>query len=122
MARAETVLDDAVLEEARPARRAAALPPEARRSMIVKATLALLVEHGEMATTRQIADAAGIAEGTIFRVFADKDELIAAVIDLALDTELLEQSIDKIDLGLPLEFALVAAVRILQRRVVDVWR
>jgi AcrR family transcriptional regulator len=53
-------------------RRASMLPPEERRSMIVAATLPLLVEHGEMVTTRQIADAAGIAEGTIFRVFADR--------------------------------------------------
>ena len=43
--------------------------------MIVAATLPLLLEHGELVTTRQIAEAAGIAEGTIFRVFADKDEL-----------------------------------------------
>ena len=41
--------------------------------MIVDAALPLLLEHGEMVTTRQIADAAGIAEGTIFRAFADKD-------------------------------------------------
>ena len=90
--------------------------------MIVRATLALLLEHGEMATTRQIADAAGIAEGTIFRVFTDKDELIAAVIDLALDTAALERAIDTISPDLPFELAVRDAVRILQRRVVDVWR
>ena len=49
--------------------------------MIIEAMLPLLLEHGEMVTTRQIAEAAGIAEGTIFRVFADKDELIAAVVE-----------------------------------------
>ena len=64
-------------------RRAAALPPEERRAVIVAATLALLVEHGEMVTTRQIADAVGIAEGTIFRAFPDKDASIAAVVDEA---------------------------------------
>ena len=71
--------------------------------MIVEAMLPLLLEHGEMVTTRQIAEAAGIAEGTIFRVFADKDELIAAVVDPALDPEPLEQAFGAIDLGLPFE-------------------
>ncbi len=56
-------------------RRAESLPPDERRAMIIEAMLPLLLEHGEMVTTRQIAEAAGIAEGTIFRVFADKDEL-----------------------------------------------
>ena len=59
--------------------------------MIVEATLPLLLEHGEMVTTRQIAEAAGIAEGTIFRVFADKDELIAAVVEHAVDPAPLER-------------------------------
>ncbi len=65
--------------------RAAALPPDERRSMIVAATLPLLLEHGDRVTSRQIAEAAGIAEGTIFRAFADKDEIIAAVVEAALD-------------------------------------
>ena len=103
-------------------KRAAALPPVERRSAIVAATLPLLIAHGEMVTTRQIADAAGIAEGTIFRVFADKDEVIAAVIDAALDTGPLEEHLQAIDATLPFEDALIAAVEILQQRVVDIWR
>ncbi len=105
-----------------PAKRAAAMPPVERRSAIVAATLPLLIAHGEMVTTRQIADAAGIAEGTIFRVFADKDEVITAVIDAALDTAPLEEHLDAIDPALPFEDALIAAVEILQQRVVDIWR
>jgi AcrR family transcriptional regulator len=90
--------------------------------MIVEATLPLLLENGEMVTTRQIADAAGIAEGTIFRVFADKDALIAAVVDAALDTGPLERELAAIDVHLPFEVCLAVAVEIVQRRVVDVWR
>jgi AcrR family transcriptional regulator len=102
--------------------RAPALAPEVRRAAIVEAALPLLLERGEMVTTRQIADAAGIAEGTIFRVFTDKDELIAAVIDAALDPEPLERALDAIDRGGALDDQVRAAVGILQRRVVDVWR
>jgi AcrR family transcriptional regulator len=106
----------------RPPGRAAALPPEERRSMIVQATLPLLLEHGEMVTTRQIAQAAGIAEGTIFRAFPDKDALLDAVVEAAYDTGRLDDAIAAIPLDQPFEAALRAAIEILQRRVVEVWR
>jgi AcrR family transcriptional regulator len=102
--------------------RATALPPDERRSMIVAATLPLLLEHGDRVTSRQIAEAAGIAEGTIFRAFADKDEVIAAVIDAALDPEPLEAALSGIAPELAFEDALVAAVLIMQQRVIDIWR
>ncbi|MEA3078065.1 MAG: hypothetical protein QOF60_2973 [Actinomycetota bacterium] len=90
--------------------------------MIIEATLPLILENGDMVTTRQIADAAGIAEGTIFRVFADKEELLAAVIDAALDPSPFEQSLRAIDPGVALEPTVTKAVELSQRRVVDVWR
>jgi AcrR family transcriptional regulator len=90
--------------------------------MIIEATIPLLIEHGEMVTTRQIADAAGIAEGTIFRAFADKDELLAAVIDAALDPAPFERALVTIDPALPLTEIVTSAAAIAQRRVVDVWR
>jgi AcrR family transcriptional regulator len=103
-------------------KRASALPPDERRSMIVSATLPLLLEHGDRVTSRQIAEAAGIAEGTIFRVFADKDEIIAAVIEAGLDPQPLEAALSGIPSGLVFEDALAAAVVIMQQRVIDVWR
>jgi AcrR family transcriptional regulator len=102
--------------------RAAALPADERRSMIVEATLPLVLEHGDRVTSRQIAEAAGIAEGTIFRVFADKDEVIAAVVEAALDPAPLEAALTGIPQGLAFEDALTAAVLIIQQRVIDIWR
>jgi AcrR family transcriptional regulator len=90
--------------------------------MIVAAALPLLLENGEMVKTRDIAVAAGIAEGTIFRVFPTKDDLITAVIEAALDTAALERALATIDPGLPLEDRVASAVTMLQQRVVDVWR
>jgi len=103
-------------------KRAEALPADERRAMIIEAMLPLLLEHGEMVTTRLIAEAAGIAEGTIFRVFADKDELIAAVVEHATDPAPFEQALAAIDLGLPFEDAVTEAVRLLQQRTLVVAR
>ncbi len=65
--------------------RAAPMCPEDRRRTIIEAVRPLLIEHGDRLTTRMIAEAAGIAEGTIFRVFADKDALLHAVAADTLD-------------------------------------
>lgn len=54
-----------------------------RRQAIVESTLPLLLAQGPDLSTREIAAASGVAEGTIFRVFDTKDELIEAVIEAA---------------------------------------
>lgn len=59
--------------------RAAPMSPDDRRRAIIDAVRPLLIEHGDRLTTRLIAEAAGVAEGTIFRVFPDKDALLHAV-------------------------------------------
>lgn len=103
-------------------RRAAPLPPEARRAAIIDAVLPLLVEQGAAATSRQLAQAAGVSEGTIFNVFGDKEALLAAVVQTAIDPGPFERAIAGIDPSAPLEQRLAEAVTLIQRRVADVWR
>lgn len=60
------------------------MAPEERRQAIIDATLPLLLERGPDMSTREIAQAAGVAEGTIFRAFDTKHDLIHATIHTAL--------------------------------------
>ncbi|MFJ9542271.1 TetR/AcrR family transcriptional regulator [Streptomyces sp. NPDC101225] len=86
----------------KPRRRAPAMEPEERRQMIVAAALPLVAEAGAKVTTGQIARAAGIAEGTIFRVYADKDELLDAVMAEAMRHDHAVREISSVSLDQPL--------------------
>jgi AcrR family transcriptional regulator len=97
--------------------RAAPLPLDERRAALIVATEPLLERFGREVSTRQIAEAAGVAEGTIFRAFATKEDLIDAVIEDAYNVERTCKDLAEIDLGLSLEQRLVAAVVILQERL-----
>jgi AcrR family transcriptional regulator len=77
--------------------RAKPMSVDDRRTMIIDAVIPLLIEHGREVSTRQIADAAGIAEGTIFRVFADKEELFAAAVEKFLDPTAANRALRAID-------------------------
>jgi len=70
--------------------------------MIIDAVIPLLIEQGREVTTRQIAEAAGIAEGTIFRVFPDKDALFEAAVQKFLDPGAVNERLRAIDPQLPL--------------------
>jgi AcrR family transcriptional regulator len=88
-----------------------------RRAALIAATEPLLERFGRDVSTRQIAEAAGIAEGTIFRAFATKEELIDAVIEDAYNIQRTCDELAQVDLSLNLEQRLVSAVEILQRRL-----
>ena len=97
------------------------MAPDDRKRAIVEAALPLLRVHGKDTTTRQIAEAAGIAEGTIFRVFASKDEIVQAAMEAAFDPRDFLEEIAAIDLTLGLRDRLIALTTILQRRFVDIF-
>ncbi len=99
--------------------RAPALPPDDRRAAIVSATLPLLHHHGRAVTTRQIAEAAGVAEGTLFKVFATKDAIIDAAIEHAFEPSTFVAHLEEIDPTLPLRDRLVAVTALMQVRFIQ---
>jgi AcrR family transcriptional regulator len=97
------------------------MSPEDRREAIVQATLPLVVKDGANVTTSQIAAAAGIAEGTVFRVFKDKAELLGAVIQRALLSDEEEARIKAIPAELPIEARLVEAAETVTGYLERMW-
>jgi AcrR family transcriptional regulator len=93
------------------------MSPDERRKAIVRATLPLLVERGDEITTRQIAEAAGIAEGTIFRAFPDKKALMLAAAEEAINPADGQAAFDEAMHGVEdlREAVVVAAQRVLDR-------
>jgi len=58
------------------------LEPSERRRQIVDAAMPLFARHGfSGTTTKQVAEAAGVSEGLLFKYFASKTALYAAIVD-----------------------------------------
>jgi len=90
--------------------------------MIIEAVIPLLLEHGKDVTSRQIAEAAGIAEGTIFRAFGDKETLITAAVTAFMEGRNRSDLEPHIDPLLPFDDKLRALVEGMRHRVRDVMR
>jgi AcrR family transcriptional regulator len=97
------------------------MAPADRRAAIIDAAKPLVMRLGSAVTTRQIAEAAGIAEGTIFRVFPDKESVVQAVVDEVFDPAPTLRELAAIDRGLPLRERLTATVVVMQRRLSQVF-
>jgi AcrR family transcriptional regulator len=97
--------------------RALPLAPEDRRRAIIEAVIPLLIERGAAVTTREMAEAAGIAEGTIFRVFPDKGALIYEALRACFDPAAVQDELAAVYEGAPLRIQLAEAARILLDRL-----
>lgn len=96
------------------------MSPEERRASLIEATLPLLLTHGPSLTTKQVAEAAGVAEGTIFRVFDSLNHLIDATTLEALSSRRLQAEIATITPGDTLASKTRAAVAMLAKRMGDI--
>ncbi len=100
--------------------RAAPMTADDRRAAILRATVPLLRTRGMNVTTRELAEAACVAEGTLFRVFPDKEALVRAAIAQALDPAPLVDELEGLDLGPDLREAVRRAVELVIARSRDV--
>jgi AcrR family transcriptional regulator len=87
---------------------------EERRAMVVQAAIPLLVEIGPSVTTLQIARAAGVSEPTIFRAFADKNDVLAACLAEATDPRHVEDELAAIESGAPLRERVVWLIEVIR--------
>ena len=99
--------------------RARPLAPEDRRDAILDAVLPLLRERGRDVSSRELAEAAGVAEGTLFRAFGDKESLIAAAIERIFDHTPLWAALRGIDPEASFEHKLDRVVALLREHLTD---
>ncbi len=96
--------------------RAKPLPPDDRRRAIIEAVIPLLLEKGSTLTSREMADAAGVAEGTIFSVFPDKSAVIIEAVKITMDPTPVQAAMADISATAPLEDQLESIAIILLER------
>jgi AcrR family transcriptional regulator len=94
--------------------RAKPLAAEDRRRSILDAAVPLLIRKGPSVTTAEVARAADIAEGTLFRAFPDKSALILEAARAAMDPAGVTHAIRAIDPSLGFEARLTEAARLLR--------
>lgn len=100
-----------------PAReRARPLPPDDRRAELIRCVIPLLKQHGGSVSTRRMAEACGVAEGTLFRAFGDKESLIAAAIESYFDPLPLATAIRSVDPALPVDRKIARVLELLHER------
>ncbi len=102
-------------------RRAPAMSQDERRAAIVRSTLPLLIEHGAAVSTSQIASAAGIAEGTVFRAFKDKQDLMIACMRAGMNSDDEVAVIEGIGRTAPLPDRLTEGVRAISGYLDRIW-
>ncbi|WP_454048971.1 TetR/AcrR family transcriptional regulator [Cellulomonas sp. Marseille-Q8402] len=100
------------MDEARSGR-ARPMSRDERRASIAHATVPLLEQHGSQVSTRQIALAAGVAEGTLFRAFDDKVELLTAAAERALDPTSRVTELDELPVAADLAAELVQVAQLI---------
>jgi AcrR family transcriptional regulator len=107
-------------------RRASPMTPDERRAAIAAAVMPLVAERGLDVTSRELAEAAGVAEGTLFRAFGDKTALVGAVavegLSRAGRPEETLAELTGIDPTLPLERRLELVIEMSRHRTTEVMR
>ncbi len=87
------------------------MPPEQRRAAIVDAAVDLLADNGPELSTRMVAEAAGVAEGTLFRVFPTLPDLLGATYTEFLSQKRLMARLATVEMGATLESRTLGCVR-----------
>jgi AcrR family transcriptional regulator len=97
------------------------MAPDERREALVDVYLRLARTHGRRPSTSEIAAAAHVAEGTIYRAFRTKAELEEEAVQFAFCPAPVRRQIAAIDRQLSLRDRLVEFARIVQDRFTDVF-